>query len=323
LIRDNPSEKTILVTGGAGFIGSHLVDRLVNAGYAVRIIDNLSTGRLENIACHLNSGAVKFVKGDIRDLSLLRSSLQGVYAVAHLAALTSVPQSVENPESTFEVNAEATAEITKLSENAGVKRFIFASSCAVYGDAKDLPVNENTAPNPLSPYAQSKLIAEHYCLERTSLQSTVLRLFNVYGPRQGISEYSSVITRFAESIRRKEPLTIYGDGSQTRDFVYVSDIVNSLFTVIESKIADEVFNIGIGQPTSIDKLAKTMLTLTRSDLPINYGLPRVGDIKNSYADISKAKMLLDFAPSFTLREGLTAFLMPQGSGVCLTKAINR
>ena len=302
----------VLVTGGAGFIGSHLVDRLVKDSYDVRVIDDLSTGRLDNISGHLSAGKVDFVKGDIRDASLVRKSLDGVSVVVHLAALTSVPFSVENPDLTFDVNLLGTLNLLRSSIKERVDRFIFVSSCAVCGDPESLPVNEEARANPISPYAESKLVAERYCLgfdERQLLRSVVLRLFNVYGPRQGMNDYSGVITRFIEFSKQGLPLVIYGDGSQTRDFVNVHDIVEAVLASMKSSGAEgEVFNIGSGKSTSISELAKTVLELTGLDLEIRYEKSRAGDIKDSYADISKAKKFLGYEPKVSLRDGLRALV---------------
>jgi UDP-glucose 4-epimerase len=302
----------VLVTGGAGFIGSHLVDRLVDEAYDVRVIDNLYSGKLENIEHHIKSGKVDFVKGDIRDASLVKKCLVGVDAVFHLAAIISVPFSVSNPELTFDVNLSGTTNLLNAYSERNVGRFVFVSSCAVFGDTKILPVNEKASTNPISPYAESKLSAERDCLsfqQRGLLQSVVLRFFNVYGPRQGMNDYSGVITRFINCAKEGKPLTIYGDGSQTRDFVNVNDIVQALYACLKSSSANgEVFNIGSGKPTSITELAKTVLELTGQDSEIQYELARTGDIKDSYADISKAKTLLSYEPKVTLRDGLRALL---------------
>jgi UDP-glucose 4-epimerase len=302
----------VLVTGGAGFIGSHLVDRLVDEGYDVRVIDNLYSGKLENIEHHIKSGKVDFVKGDIRDASLVKISLAGVEAVFHLAAIISVPFSVSNPQLTLDVNLAGTTNLLNACSKKNIDKFVFVSSCAVFGDTKILPVNENASTNPISPYAESKLLAERDCLnfqQKGLLQSVVLRFFNVYGPRQGMNEYSGVITRFINRAKQKQPLTIYGDGSQTRDFVNVKDIVQALYACMKSKSANgEVFNIGSGNPTSITELAKTVLEITGQNLKIRYELARAGDIKDSYADISKAKRFLSYEPKVTLRDGLKALL---------------
>jgi UDP-glucose 4-epimerase len=232
--------------------------------------------------------------------------------VVHLAALTSVPFSVENPDLTFDVNLLGTLNLLRSSIEERVDRFVFVSSCAVCGDPESLPVDEEARVNPISPYAESKLVAERYCLgfnERQLLGSVVLRFFNVYGPRQGMNDYSGVITRFIEFSKQGLPLVIYGDGSQTRDFVNVHDIVEAVLVSMKHNGAEgEVFNIGSGKPTSINELAKTVLELAGLDLEIRYEKSRLGDIKDSYADISKAKKFLGYAPKVSLRDGLRALL---------------
>jgi nucleoside-diphosphate-sugar epimerase len=301
-----------LVTGGAGFIGGHLVDRLVKEGYFVRIIDNLSSGNLNNIQRYLSWGKVDFVKGDIRDASFVRKSLDDIDVVVHLAALTSVPLSVKNPDLAFDINLSGTLNLIRSSIEEKVDRFVFASSCAVCGDPKFLPVNEEAQTNPISPYAESKLLAERYCLgfsARQLLSTVVLRFFNVYGPRQGMNDYSGVITRFIEFIKRGLPLVIYGDGSQTRDFVNVKDVVEAVLTSMKSsKAVGEVFNIGSGNYTSINELAETILKLTGANLQIHHEKSRAGDIKDSYADISKAEKFLNYEPMVPLSDGLRVLL---------------
>jgi UDP-glucose 4-epimerase len=304
--------KKILVTGGAGFIGSHVVDRLVLEGYEVRVLDDLSTGKLDNIQRNLSSGKVELVKGDIRDASAVKQSLDGVNFVIHMAALVSVPLSVENPDLTFDINLLGTLNLLRSSIKEKVDRFVFVSSCAVCGDPESLPVTEQTRTNPISPYAESKLIGERYSLgfsERQLLNSVVLRFFNVYGPRQGMNDYSGVITRFIERCKQKLPLTIYGDGSQTRDFVNVKDVAEAVLASMKSsKAAGEVFNIGSGKHTSINELAKTIMELAGVNSEISYEKSRSGDIKDSYADISKAKMLLGYEPKVSLSDGLQSLL---------------
>ncbi len=302
----------VLVTGGAGFIGSHVVDRLVLEGYEVSVLDNLSSGKLDNIQGHLSSGKVEFVKGDIRDASAVKQSLEGVKAVVHMAALVSVPLSVENPNLTFDINLLGTLNLLRSSINKKVDRFVFVSSCAVCGNPESLPVTEQTRTNPISPYAESKLIGERYCLgfsDRRLLNSVVLRFFNVYGPRQGMNDYSGVITRFIERCNQKLPLTIYGDGSQTRDFVNVKDVAEAVLASIKSsKAVGEVFNIGSGKHTSIKELAKTVIELAGVNSEVSFEKSRAGDIKDSYADISKAKMILGYEPKVSLRDGLQALV---------------
>ncbi len=302
----------VLVTGGAGFIGSHMVDRLVNDGYDVRIIDDLSTGRIDNIQSLLSAGMVDFVKGDIRDASLVTKNVDDIDVVVHFAAVTSVPFSVKNPELTFDVNLLGTLNLIRACAQRDVGRFVFVSSCAVCGDPTSLPVREEHQTNPISPYAESKLIAERYCLgfqQRQLLRSVVLRFFNVYGPRQGMNDYSGVITRFIDRVRQKEPLSIYGDGSQTRDFVSVHDVVEAVLASMKSSDSEgEVFNVGSGKPTSINELAKTILELAGVDLEIQYEKARAGDIKDSYADISKAKKFLGYEPKVSLKDGLRVLL---------------
>lgn len=305
----------VLVTGGAGFIGSHVVDRLVNEGYAIRVLDNLSTGKLDNIQSHLRSGKVDFVKGDIRNVLKVSESLDGVSYVIHMAALVSVPLSIENPNSTFDINLLGTLNLLRSSIAKCIDKFVFISSCAVCGDPESLPVTEQARPNPISPYAESKLIGERYCLgfsERQLLQSVVLRFFNVYGPRQGINDYSGVITRFIDRCKHGLPLTIYDDGSQTRDFVNVRDVAEAVLASIKCKTDGEVFNIGSGKPTSISALAKTIIRLTGKETRVYYEKPRAGDIKDSYADITKAKTLLGYTPKVSLKDGLQALLEEKG-----------
>jgi UDP-glucose 4-epimerase len=301
----------VLVTGGCGFIGSHVVDRLVTEGYEVRILDNLTTGTLDNIKCHLSSGKVELVRGDIRDASTVEQSLDNVSFVIHMAALVSVPLSLQNPNLTFDINLLGTLNLLRSSIKKNIDKFVFISSCAVCGDPHSLPVTEQTPTDPISPYAESKLIGERYCLgfnERQLLRSVVLRFFNVYGPRQTMNDYSGVITRFLERCDQNLPLTIYGDGSQTRDFINVNDVAMAVSTSMKSKIDGEVFNIGSGKPTTINELAKTIIELTGENIEICHEKPRAGDIKDSYSDISKAKKFLGYEPKVSLRDGLGILL---------------
>jgi UDP-glucose 4-epimerase len=309
LTREN---KKVLVTGGAGFIGSHVVDSLVDRGYGVRVVDDLSAGKLSNIEAHLKSGRVDFVRGDVKDAEFVRKCVRDVGAVVHLAAITSVPFSVDNPGFTYDTNVAGTLNLLISCAEEKVGKFVFTSSCAVYGEPQWLPVNEECPTGPISPYAESKLAAEHFCMgfhEKRLLRSVILRLFNVYGPRQGVNDYSGVVTRFIDRSRQGLPLIIYGDGSQTRDFVHVLDVVEAVLSSLENADAEgEVFNIGSGSPVSVLELAKTVLELTDSNLEILYDKPRVGDVKYSYADVSKATRLLGYKPKLSLKDGLRSLL---------------
>jgi len=300
------------VTGCAGFIGSHLVDKLVDNCYAVKVVDNLSTGNLANIRNHVETGKIDFIKGDICDASLVKQTIEDVDTVFHLAAQTSVPFSMKNPQLTYETNVAGTLNLLAACARQKVHKLVLVSSCAVYGEPRYLPVDEKHPSCPISPYAESKLAAERYCLgfrERRLCCSVVMRLFNVYGPRQGLNDYSGVITKFIERSKQKLPLVVYGNGSQTRDFVNVQDVVDVFLASMEKSEAEgEVFNVGTGKPTSINELAKTILELSGVNTTVSYHAPRLGDITNSYADISKAQKILGYQPKFSLTKGLEAML---------------
>jgi UDP-glucose 4-epimerase len=302
--------KRVLITGGAGFIGSNMVDRFLNDGYEITILDNLSTGNLENIRPYLENENFHFIKGDLRDKRALKEALKDVETVFHLAAITSVPFSVKNPEITHNININGTKNILEISIRENVKRFIHASTCAVYGDPIYLPIDEQHPINPKSPYADTKLKAEKICMEYKKaygLKTTILRLFNVYGPRQKNGEYSGVIVQFIDRLRKNKPPLIYGDGSQTRDFVHVDDVIQA-FALAMNKVNYEetIFNIASGKPTSLNQLAKILIDLygDKEIKPI-YLKPREGDIKQSYADIKKAEAILEYKPCYTLKKELS------------------
>lgn len=300
--------KRVLVTGGAGFIGSHLVDRLVDEGYRVRVLDNLSSGSLSNIRGHVDRGRVGFVEGDIRDEKTVVDCVRDVGAVVHLAALVSVPYSVAHPDEAFDVNVAGTVNLLVAASRARVGRFVFASSCAVYGDSKVLPIGEGVEAAPVSPYAESKAAAEKFAVgfcRQGVLDCVVLRFFNVYGPRQVMNDYSGVISRFVDAALNRRSLVVFGGGNATRDFVYVSDVVDAVMLSLSRRRAVcEVFNVGTGVATTVNDLAGTVLSLTRSRSRVDYAEPRVGDIMHSYADVSKARELLGFRARTVLREGL-------------------
>jgi len=307
------SERTrVLVTGGAGFIGSHLVDKLANSGYSLVVIDNLSRGKMNNVEGRLRDPNVRFIKGDIRDVELIRNCVRDIDAVVHLAAVISVPFSFENPSLTFDINVNGTFNLLDACARAGVRRFVFVSSCAVYGDPCYLPVDERHPTSPLSPYATSKLEGEKGCVnyrKQQSFSTVILRLFNVYGPRQGLNAYGGVITRFLDQARKHMPLIIFGDGSQTRDFIHVWDVTEAVLKALEITSAEgETFNVGFGRATSVNSLAKSVIDLTGADLGVVYEKARVGDVKSSFADISKAEKQLNYKPTVPLDEGLRSLV---------------
>ena len=303
----------ILVTGGAGFIGSHLVDRLMKEGYEIVVLDNFFSGKIENIKHHLESGTFYLVKGDVRSSDNVKEAIKNVDAVFHLAAIVSVPLSIQNPLLANDVNARGTLNLLEASLKAHVKRFIYASSCAVYGEVDCLPIDERCQTNPISPYSVSKLAAEYYCkvfYENYGLNSLCLRYFNVYGRRQAGDSYSGVITQFISRLKQRKPPIIYGDGQQTRDFVHVKDIIEANMLALNRQQGfGEVINVGTGKRTTINQLAEVLLRLSgRSELKPKYVAPRKGDIRNSCADINKAKKALGYEPKVMLKKGLRTLL---------------
>jgi len=310
------SYSRILVTGGAGFIGSHLVDQLLAQGFEVSVIDNLRTGRLENIAHHQGKREFSFIEGDIRDLDLIRNAMKDVDALFHEAALASVALSVENPILTNDINVTGTLHLLEAALNLGVKRFIYASSAAAYGDTPSPEKREDMAPNPASPYGVSKLAAENYVTsfhKMYGLETVSLRYFNVYGPRQRCdiqSAYGSVVTIFMNRLLRNMPPIIHGDGQQTRDFVYIQDIVDANILALNSKSAvGEFFNIGTGTRTSVNHIAELLKSkMNKRDLRNIYSDPRPADIRHGYADIGKAEKILGYSPKFSIEEGLTELI---------------
>ncbi|MGC9182315.1 NAD-dependent epimerase/dehydratase family protein [Thermogladius sp.] len=298
----------ILVTGGAGFIGSHLVRALVSSSFQVRIFDNLSRGSLDNIRDVLAS--IEFVEGDVRDYGAVEDVVRGVDAVVHLAALTDVAESTVEPNLYFDVNVRGTYNVAKASRSVSV--LVFASSSAVYGEPVKLPIPEDHPLQPKSPYAATKVAGEALVLSFSELygyRPVVLRLFNVYGPRQSKS-YTGVITEFIKRVSRGEPPVIYGDGRQTRDFVHVADVVEAVVTSIKSSRARGVYNIGSGRAVSVNELAKTIMELMgRLDLKPIYKPPRPGDVRHSVANISRAFTELRFNPRIHLLEGLRGLIL--------------
>lgn len=299
-----------LVTGGAGFIGSNLIQKLLREGHRVRVVDNFSTGNWENLKdlCCEDS-ALEIVIDDIRDLEALKKATSGMDYVIHLAALSSVAESVKDPVSYNSVNVEGTVNVLMASRDEKVKKVVYISSSAIYGDNPELPKREDTKSEPLSPYAVSKLAGEHYCKifhSIYSLNTVILRLFNVFGPRQNPeSEYSAVIPKFVLSLLKEQPITIYGDGAQSRDFIYVENVIDGILSACRARrVAGERINIAGGQRTSLNTLVEVLSELIDNHTKPIYVAARSGDVRHSLADISRAKKLLGYEPKVLLREGL-------------------
>lgn len=299
----------VLVTGGAGFIGSHLVDRLIECGYKVTVLDNLFKGKYDTLARHKSNPNLRFYEGEIRNKEDLRNALKGMDYVFHLAAIVNVPLSVENPLLVNEVNVNGTINVLEESCKADVKRLVFGSSCAVYGEPAYMPVDEDHPTKPLSPYGVSKLAGEHYCrvfYESKGFETVCLRFFNVYGPRQDGGPYARVIHQFIDRLKHGEQPIIFGDGRQTRDFVHVEDVVEAcLLSINREECVGEVVNIGSGVETSINELAETMIRIFGLyNLEPKYLEERAGDIKRSCASLVKAEKILGYRPKTSLRDGL-------------------
>ena len=296
-----------LVTGGAGFIGSNLAERLIGDGVQVRVLDNLSTGLMENIEPFL--GDIEFKQGDVRDLDTLQEVMGGVDVVFHQAAVVSVPQSVEDPIEAAMVNDLGTLHILEAARRTGVRRVVFASSCAVYGDLPQLPKRENMQTRPLSPYAASKLHGETYAVlysDLYGLETVCLRYFNVYGPKQDpTSPYSGVISIFMDKAVQSELPTIFGDGEQFRDFVYVADVVQAnLLAAHRENIAGAVINVGTGSSVTVNNLWENISQFAGVEGEPERAEKRPGDIRESVADISLARELLAYEPHYSFKEGL-------------------
>lgn len=301
------SIKHALVTGGAGFIGSHLAESLVSEGAQVTVLDNLSTGHYRNIE-QLTSG-VTFVEGDIRDADLVERLTSGCDVVFHQAAVVSVTQSVQDPSHSCDVNDLGTVRVLDACRKHGVRRVVMASSSAVYGDDPVLPKHERMTPQPMTPYAVQKLTGEYYASifgTLYGLEVVCLRYFNVYGPRQDPSSpYSGVISIFMTRASAGEPAVIYGDGSQSRDFVFVGDVVHAnMLAATRDEAAGKVFNVGTGSAIRIDALWTLIGELAGTDVVPTLTQPRPGDILHSVADISKISRTIGFAPQVELRQGL-------------------
>jgi UDP-glucose 4-epimerase len=300
--------KRIVVTGAAGFIGSNLTDKLLELGAEVIGIDNLFSGRLDNLEDAFKNKYFDFQKGDVRDLNFLLDVFQDIDIIYHEASFVSVPQSVKMPSSCNDFNVNGILNLLNAARKKDIDNIIFASSASVYGDTPTLPKTEDMRRIPLSPYGVTKLACEAYIQSYHhvyGLNASCLRYFNIYGPRQRDSPYSGVIAIWMGRIIRNEDLTIFGDGENIRDFTYVKDVVQANLLASEHNIGGEILNIACGSPITLTELAKLMLKLAnKENLKINYTDPRPGDILHSYGDMSKAKELIGFEAKFNQEEGL-------------------
>ena len=296
-----------LVTGGVGFIGSHIVDALISNGDKVRVIDDFSSGRRENLAGVIDK--IELIEGDIRDKGLINKAMAGIDYVLHQAALRSVPKSLEDPELYNDVNINGTLNILNASKRAKVKRVVFASSSSIYGERNELPEKEDMYPMLISPYALTKLAGEYYCRifsEIYGIEAVSLRYFNVFGPRQSLeNEYAVVIPKFITCMLKNEQPPVHGDGKQTRDFTFVENVVQAnIKAATSSGLKCEVLNIACGKAYSVLDIVKYVNKILKKKIKPTFTPPRPGDVKYTLADITKAKKLLKFEPKVGFEEGL-------------------
>lgn len=303
-----------VVTGGAGFIGSHITEALLKRGESVRVFDNLATGRQTNIeALQGLPGHLEVRQGDLRDIETVRAVINGAEVVFHQAALASVPRSIADPVQSLETNINGTQNILLAARDAGVRRVVYASSSSVYGDTPTLPKHENMPTAPMSPYAVQKLTGELLCGVFTriyGLETVALRYFNVFGPRQDpTSEYAAVIPRFLTALLEKRNPIVFGDGEQTRDFTYIENVVQAnLLAATAPEAAGEAMNIGCGSRVSLNHVLQTAGKLLGKSVEAEYRESRPGDVRDSLADISKARKLLGYTPTISFEEGLARTL---------------
>ncbi|HET7566574.1 MAG TPA: NAD-dependent epimerase/dehydratase family protein [Gaiellaceae bacterium] len=296
----------VLVTGGAGFIGSNLVRGLLERGDAVRVLDNFSTGNRAN----LQGLDVEIVEGELRSYERVHNAVRGVELVYHLGALGSVPRSVQDPLTSSAVNVEGTLNVLLAARDEGIRRVVFSSSSSVYGNTSQLPATETLPADPISPYGVAKLAAERYCVSFSRVypgfETVVLRYFNVFGPRQSPhSQYAAVVPLFVTAVAEGRPVTIYGDGEQSRDFTFVGNVVDATIRAGEADGASgRIFNVAAGAPGSVNLLADTIGRILERPVEKRYTEPRSGEIRNSWADISEAERILGYRPSIDLEQGL-------------------
>ncbi len=300
-----------LVTGGAGFIGSHLVDRLLSEGHTVSVLDSFSTGRRENLDAV--KGRIEIHEADVRDTTAVERAMDGCEVVFHEAAVVSVPYSVEHPQETHDVNIQGTLNVLLAARKSRVRRVVFASSAAIYGEEPTLPKSEAMLPEPISPYGVEKLTAEHYLRTFAHLygiETVALRYFNVFGPRQDPSSpYSGVISVFVRRLLAAKPITIYGDGLQSRDFVYVADVVEAnLRAAMAEGASGRVYNVARGERTTLLRLAEVLGKVVGTEVSPTLAAERAGDIRHSQATIDRARSELGYVPRVDLETGLRALV---------------
>jgi UDP-glucose 4-epimerase len=304
----------VLVTGGAGFIGSNLVRALLERGDDVRVLDNFSTGSRRN----LDGIEVEIVEGELRSYERVHNAVRGTEIVFHLGALGSVPRSVQDPLTSGAVNVEGTLNVLSAARDEGIRRVVFASSSSIYGNQPELPLRESMAPDPISPYGVAKLAAERYCVSFSrvyhSFETVVLRYFNVFGPRQDPrSQYAAVVPLFITAIAAGEPVTIFDDGEQSRDFTYVDNVVAANLLAADAEgVSGRIFNISAGGPVTVNELAETIGRLLDKPVERLYLPPRPGDLRDSWANVDEGRRVLGFEPGTDLEEGLrrtAAFLL--------------
>jgi UDP-glucose 4-epimerase len=297
----------VLVTGGAGFIGSNLVRALLEHGQEVRVLDNFSTGLRANLA---DVPDVDVIEGELRSYERVHNAVRGVEVVYHLGALGSVPRSVQDPLTSSAVNVEGTLNVLLAARDEGVRRVVFSSSTSVYGSSRERPTSETSPPDPISPYGVAKLAAERYCVSFSrvyeSFETVVLRYFNIFGPRQSpFSQYAAVVPLFVTAINGGEPITIHGGGEQSRDFTYVGNVVDATLRAADSPGASgRIFNVAAGSPASVNHLAATIGQILGKPVQKHHVPPRKGDIRDSWADLTAARETLGYEPAVSLEEGL-------------------
>ncbi|MFC2010282.1 SDR family oxidoreductase [Chloroflexota bacterium] len=296
----------VLVTGGAGFIGSSIVDRL-SPDNQVFVLDNMFTGSMSNLK--KSKDRIRFIEGDIRDRELVNDIVSKVDYIFHLAAHVGNIRSLKDPYFDMDVNIRGMVNLLEACRNSSIKRLVYSSSGAIFGEAKYLPIDEDHPLNPESPYAVSKLAAEKYAFafyKVYNVPTVSIRYFNAYGPRQDTSEYANAVSIFLSRTSREEPLTIFGDGEQTRDFIFIDDIVNAnVLVATHPNAVGEIFNISTGKVYSINQLVEILRQITGKEIPVSHDAPRAGEVRHSRANIDKASKMLGYSPKTDLKEGLT------------------